>query len=118
MLVEPGFAQHFTGIAANGYWNSGLEIMMIVQGEPVWEFGNAALIVGDMAKVFANVFELAFEAAYGHGIKINHAGLTLDVFIIEGERVFGNNPVIESPYVSHYTSEVFDIQGTAKAFAE
>ena len=97
MLRKPGFAQHLAGVAANGYGNSGLKIMMVVKGEPVWEFANATFVTGDVTKVFTDVFKITFEAAYGHGIKIDHTCLTLDVFVIEGEWIFGNNPVIEIP---------------------
>ena len=66
MFAEPSFAQHFTGIAANRYRNSSLEIMMIVKGEPVRKFRNAAFIIGDMTKIFANILEITFETTYGH----------------------------------------------------
>ena len=113
MLGKPGFAQHLAGVAANGYGNSGLKIMMVVKGEPMWKFGNATFVIGDVTKVFTDIFEITFEAAHGHGIKIDHACLALDVFVVESEWVFGNNPVIEISYFSHHTSEVFDVQSTA-----
>ena len=66
MFVKPGFTQHFAGVATNGHRNSSLKVMMIVKGEPMWELGNAAFIVGNMPKVFTNIFKLAFEATNCH----------------------------------------------------
>ncbi len=83
MLAEPGFTQHLAGIATNRYGNSSLKIMMVIKGEPMWEFGDTAFVKCDMAKVFTDVFEIAFEATHGHGIKINHTGLALDVLVVE-----------------------------------
>ena len=118
MLAEPGFTQHLAGIATNRYGNSSLKIMMVIKGEPMWEFGDTTFVKCDMAEVFADVFEIAFEAAHGHGIKIDHTGLALDVLVVESDRVFGNNPVVETAYLSQYSPEVFYVQGTSQAFAK
>ena len=118
MLAEPGFTQHLAGIATNRYGNSCLKIMMVIKGEPMWEFGDTAFVIGDMAEVFTNVFEIAFKAAHGHGIKINHTGLALDVLVVESDRIFGNNPVVETAYLSQYSLEVFCVQGTSQTFAK
>ena len=100
MFSEPGFTQHLAGIATNRYGNSCLKIMMVIKGEPMWEFGDTAFVIGDMAEVFTSVFEIAFKAAHGHGIKINHTDLALDVLVVESDRIFGNNPVVETAYLS------------------
>ena len=118
MLAEPGFTQHLAGIATNRYGNSCLKIMMVIKGEPMWEFGDTAFVIGDMAEVFTNVFEIAFKAAHGHGIKIDHTDLALDVLVVESDRIFGNNPVVETAYLSQYSPEVFYVQGTSQAFAK
>ena len=107
MLAEPGFTQHLAGIATNRYGNSSLKIMMVIKGEPMWEFGHATFVKCDMAEVFADVFEITFEAAHGHGIKIDHTGLALDVLVVESDQVFGNNPVVETACLSQYSPEVF-----------
>ena len=107
MLAEPGFTQHLAGIATNRYGNSSLKIMMVIKGEPMWEFGDTTFVKCDMAEVFTDVFEIAFEAAHGHGIKIDHTGLALDVLVVESDRVFGNNPVVKTAYLSQYSPEVF-----------
>ena len=100
MLAEPGFTQHLAGIARNRYGNSSLKIMMIIKGEPMWEFGDTAFVIGDMAEVFTNVLEIAFKAAHGHGIKIDHTDLALDILVVESDRIFRNNPVVETAYLS------------------
>ena len=118
MLAEPGFTQHLAGIATNRYGNSSLKIMMVIKGEPMWKFGDTAFVVCDMAEVFTDVFKIAFEATHGHRIKIDHTGFALDVLVVESDRVFGNNPVVETAYLSQYSLEVFCVQGTSQTFAK
>ena len=118
MFSEPGLTEILAGMPPVRYGMSGLKIMMVIKGEPMWEFGDTAFVIGDMAEVFTNVFEIAFKAAHGHGIKINHTGLALDVLVVESDRIFGNNPVVETAYLSQYSPEVFYVQGTSQAFAK
>ena len=97
MFAEPGSTQHLAGIATNRYGNHGLKIVMVIQSEPMWKLRDTAFVIGDMAEVFTDIFEINFEATHSHGIKIDHAGLALDILVVESERVFGNNPVVETP---------------------
>lgn len=96
MLTETGIAEHFACVATNWNGNTCLKIMMIVKSEPVWELWNTTFVIGDMTKVFAYIFEIAFETTHGHRIKVNHACFALDVLVVKSQLVFGDHSIIKN----------------------
>ena len=109
IVFESGLANHFIGVPAYGNRNSGLKIMMIIQGEPVRKFGDCSLVVRHMTKVFTDVFKIAFEGSHGHGIEIDHSSFSLDIIIVEGYRCFIDGSVVETSYFGEHAPKIFCI---------
>ena len=109
IVFESGLANHFIGVPAYGNRNSGLKIMMIIQGEPMRKFGDCSLVVRHMTKVFTDVFKITFEGSHGHGIEIDHSSFALDIIIVQGYRCFRNGSIVEASYFGEHSPEIFCI---------
>lgn len=118
MLLKTRFHQHLPCVTAHTLRHSGPEKMMVIEAKPMWCFGNRSFIRHDMAVILADIFKVAFEGAYSDRVKVDHACLFLNFWIVKHDAALAHHTIIKTAYLTQHAPEIFRIHSATQTFAQ
>ena len=121
VFPEPSLAHHRSGVATHEHGFVFDESVVIVELVGVGGVGNAAVVDGVLAVVFAQGFEDArreLEEAVGDGVKLGLSQEFGESGVSNIDLVSGQDARIGESGGLAETFEIFDVHGAAEALAE